>query len=82
MQQSYIENLEQYQSMVMDATNPSFGANLHEDEQEEQPNASAQGFYEMLVVARAPLWEGCSTLLELSTSIRLLNIKSNYNMPQ
>jgi len=37
--------------MVMDAAGPSFGANLHEDEQDEQSNASAQGFYEMLVAA-------------------------------
>ncbi|XP_052193828.1 chromatin-remodeling ATPase INO80-like [Diospyros lotus] len=51
--------------MVMDATGPSFGANLHEDEQEEQPNASTQGLYEMLAATQALLWEGCLTHLEL-----------------
>ena len=47
----------------------------------EQPNAKAQAFYDMLQAAQRPLWDGCGQT-ELSNAIRLMSIKSDYNMPQ
>ena len=54
----------------------------NEVEVSEQPNAEAQAFYDMLQTAQTPLWEGCSTQTELSNAVRLMSIKSDYNMPQ
>ena len=48
----------------------------------EQPNAEAQAFYNMLQAAQRPLWDGCSNQSELSNAVRLMSIKSDYNMPQ
>ena len=48
----------------------------------EQPNAEAQTFYNMLQAAQRPLWEGCCNQTELSNTVRLMSIKSYYSMPQ
>jgi len=39
-------------------------------------------FYNMVQAAQQSLYDGCSTHSELSAAVRLLSIKSNYNMPQ
>jgi len=39
-------------------------------------------FYNMVQPAQQPLYDNCSTHSELFTAVRLLNIKSNYNIPQ
>ena len=36
----------------------------------------------MLAATQAPLWKGCLTHSKLSSSVRLLSIKFDYNMPQ
>jgi len=36
----------------------------------------------MVQAAQQPLYNGCSTHSEPSAAVRLLSIKSNYNMPQ
>ena len=36
----------------------------------------------MVQAAQQPLYDGCSTYSELSAVVRLLSIKSDYNMPQ
>lgn len=79
--QSNIQNLDRYESMVMDAAGPSVDANTRECEPE-MPNAAAQQFYQMLDAAKTPLWEGCEDHSELSASVRLLSIKSDYNMSE
>ena len=48
----------------------------------EQPNVEAQAFYDILQATQRPLWDGCSNQTELSNVVRLMSIKSNYNMPE
>ena len=48
----------------------------------EQPNAEALEFYNMLQAVQRPLWDGCSNQTELSNAVKLMSIKSDYNMPQ
>ena len=50
--------------------------NLREDESSICP----EPFYNMVHAAQQPLYDGCSTHSELSTVVRLLSIKSDYNM--
>ena len=49
---------------------------------DEQPNASAQHFYDLLQAAQRPLWEGCTTHTELSVALKMLSIKTEYNIPR
>ena len=48
----------------------------------EQPNVEAQAFYNMLHAAHRLLWDGCSNQTELLNAIKLMSIKSDYNMSQ
>ncbi|RDY02996.1 hypothetical protein CR513_13475, partial [Mucuna pruriens] len=64
----------------MDNVEPSIGQ--HIENMEETPNPEAQNFFDMLVAAQTPLWEGCDNHFELSISLTTLSLKSNYNMPE
>ena len=44
-------------------------------------NGNAEAFYAMLYSAQQPLYEGSYTHNELSIAMRLLSIKSEYNIP-
>ena len=79
--QSNIQNLDRYESMVMDATGPLIEANIRENVQE-MPNVDTQQFYQMLATSKTPLWEGCEGHSELSATVRLLSIKAEYNMSE
>lgn len=46
---------------------------------EESPNIGASRFYKMLNSAQNPLWHGCE-YSELSVAVRMMSIKSEYNM--
>jgi len=46
----------------------------------EQPNAEAQTFYDILQAAQRPSWDGCTNQTELPNVIRLMSIKSYYSM--
>ena len=65
-----MDNVNSYRSMVMDALGPEF--NWHAggfDEmsfENEQPNAEAAKFYDLLNDADEPLWEGCKKHTKLS----------------
>ncbi len=55
-----------------------------EDEEEifeESPNKDAQDFYDLLIAANQPLYEGASES-KLSICVKLLACKSNWNVPQ
>ena len=47
---------------------------------EENHIPETKGFFEMLVAAQAPLWEGCDNHSKLSTSLKVLSLKSDCNM--
>ncbi|KAI3745705.1 hypothetical protein L6452_08111 [Arctium lappa] len=50
--------------------------------EEQDPNPSAQGFYNMLQAADEPLWDGCQKYSKLQAATRLLTWKSDCNVPE
>ncbi|KAK7279978.1 hypothetical protein RJT34_25040 [Clitoria ternatea] len=94
VQQSYYEvggNRDTYtnmEQMVMDHVGPSTGCMLEHDDQtgnedddvEEDPNLEVKRFYDWLVAAKTPLWDGCQSHTELSVSLAALSLKANYNL--
>ena len=64
--------------MVMDAGGPD----LDYDTIEESPNPIAKKLYEMLQAADQALWPRCEKHSQLSAVARLLNIKSEYHLPE
>ncbi|MEJ1821277.1 hypothetical protein, partial [Escherichia coli] len=67
-----------YQTMVMDAAGPQFNF----AEPEEEPNAEARKFYDMLDAVDKPLWPGCSNHSQLSVVARLLSWKAENNISE
>jgi len=55
---------------------------VHQEDEYEPPNPSAQHFYDKLNAAQRPLWPGCNNHTELSLALRMMSIKSDYNMSQ
>ncbi|GJU07079.1 transposon, En/Spm-like, transposase-associated domain protein, partial [Tanacetum coccineum] len=73
--------------MVMDAMVPtifnsaSFEPNSNLNPSNEQaPNPSTKGFYDMLAAAYEPLWDGCQNYSKLQIVLELLNWKSENNV--
>ncbi|KAK4421458.1 hypothetical protein Salat_2096400 [Sesamum alatum] len=69
-----------YRTMVMDAVGPELIPNSICDEQ--PPNPETQNFSDLLKDADEPLWDVCKNHTKLSAVAQLLNIKSEYNMPE
>nr|GMD82591.1 uncharacterized protein LOC109155276 isoform X1 [Ipomoea batatas] len=72
------EPLESYQQMVIDAA----GQNLIARNVGEEPNVEDKKFFDMLDAANRQLWSGCEKLTQLSAVARLLNIKTEYRLPE
>ncbi|XP_019171208.1 PREDICTED: uncharacterized protein LOC109166774 [Ipomoea nil] len=72
------ESLESYQQMVYDAAGP----NLIARNMREEPNVEDKKFFDMLDAADRQLWSGCEKLTQLSAVARLLNIKTEYRLPE
>nr|GMC49021.1 uncharacterized protein LOC109191868 [Ipomoea batatas] len=72
------EPLESYQQMVFDAA----GQNLIARNVGEEPNVEDKKFFDMLDAADRQLWSGCEKLTQLSAVARLLNIKTEYRLPE
>ncbi|XP_052193958.1 uncharacterized protein LOC127802254 [Diospyros lotus] len=91
-QDNFRDQFNPYEQMVMDAAGPSHapatmqGAFSESGYQsyniEEPPNENVKAFYEMLSAAQSPLYSGCDAESELSAAVRMLSIKSYYNMPE
>ncbi|XP_021713462.1 uncharacterized protein LOC110681616 [Chenopodium quinoa] len=71
--------LNEYREMVFDA----FGHNEdqgHSEEAEEEPNAQAKHFLDLLKASERPLYEG-SSLSVLQMAARITSLKCEYNLP-
>lgn len=72
--------------MVFDAAGPNFDWNYNEDEHfgsnYQEPNHDAHRLYKLLNDADEPLWNGCTRHSTVSAVSQLLNIKSEFNLPQ
>ena len=50
---------------------------------EEEPNAGAKRFYDILDAAKHPIYNGCKEgLSQFSLASRLMSLKTDYNLPQ
>jgi len=78
---SHINNdyYESYVDRVADMVDDVIMAN--QNVREEESSTCREPFYNMVQAAQQPLCDGCSTHSELSAAVRLLSIKSDYNMP-
>ena len=53
------------------------------DDEDEEPNIDSKKFYEMLDAANQPLYSGCREgLSKLSLAARMMNIKTDHNLPK
>ncbi|XP_019180260.1 PREDICTED: uncharacterized protein LOC109175457 [Ipomoea nil] len=68
--------------MIFDASGPSFFPLNAENYQDEEPHSSAQNFYDLLNAARQPLSMNVSEETELAYTLRMMNIKTTFNIPQ
>ncbi|XP_042379879.1 uncharacterized protein LOC121972257 [Zingiber officinale] len=66
--------------MVIDGMDQSFDWITISNEQ--PPNSEAQKFFDLLKDADEPLWNGCKNHTKLSAVTQLLNLKSEYNLPE
>ncbi|CAI9296941.1 unnamed protein product [Lactuca saligna] len=67
-----------YREMVMDAAGPDFMTRTLDEE----ANPEDKKFFDTLEAADRELWPGCKKATQLSVVARLLNIKSEYRIPE
>nr|GMD52718.1 uncharacterized protein LOC109156648 [Ipomoea batatas] len=72
------EPLESYQQMLFDITGP----NLIARNVGEEPNVEDKRLFNMLDATERQLCPGCEMLTRLSARARLLNIKTEYRLPE
>ena len=78
---SHINNdyYESYVDRMVGMANDVIMAN--QNLREEESSTCRESFYNMVQAAEQLVYDGCSTHSELSSMVRLLSIKSDYNMP-
>ena len=64
-----------YHRMVCDAAGPEFNP-------DEEPNAEARNFYDMIRAGDKPVYEGNSKHTQLSAAVRMLEIKCRHRCSQ
>ncbi|GAV57602.1 Transpos_assoc domain-containing protein [Cephalotus follicularis] len=67
--------------LVMDARGFDFDTGEHDETAYELPNPNAKKFYDLLMDADEPLWNGCKKHTKLSMMTRPMNVKSKYGIP-
>ena len=78
MIESESTNQTSYHTVVQEAAGPKF---IHEPI-EEEPNAEAQNFYNMIRAADKPVYKGNSNRSQLSIAVRMLKIKCRHKCSQ
>ncbi|KAL4588812.1 hypothetical protein LXL04_001707 [Taraxacum kok-saghyz] len=71
-----------YREMILDATYSDCVNGFMSRPIEEEPNTTDKKFFDMLKAADKELWSSCKKATQLSVVSRLLNIKSDYRMPE
>ena len=89
---NFRDQFNSYEHMVMDAVEPSNAPYIMQDagsgssyqtyNVDETSNENAQPFYDMLFTTQAPLYPNYEVESELSATVRMLNVKSDYNIPE
>jgi hypothetical protein len=76
------ENSNPYRNMVMDAMRMSEGNVRECPIVEEEPNADATRFFDLLRDSDDPLWDGCTNHSKLSAVAQVFTIKSNHGLSE
>ncbi|KAL9346455.1 hypothetical protein Peur_061308 [Populus x canadensis] len=76
------ENSNPYRNMVMDAMRMSEGNVRECPIIEEEPNADAARFFDLLRDSDEPLWDGCTNHSKLSAVAQVFTIKSDHGLSE
>jgi len=76
------DNTNPYKNMVMDAMRMNQGNVSQCPIIEEEPNADATRFFDLLKDSDEPLWDGCTNHSKLSTVAQVFTIKSDYGLSE
>jgi hypothetical protein len=76
------DNTNPYRNMVMDAMRMNQGNVSQCPIVEEEPNADAAGFFDLLKDSDEPLWDGCTNHSKLSAVAQVFTIKSDHEMSE
>jgi hypothetical protein len=76
------ENSNPYRNIVMDAMRMSEGNVRECPIIEEEPNADAARFFDMLKDSDEPLWDGCTNHSKLSAVAQVFTIKSDHGLSE
>jgi hypothetical protein len=76
------DNSNPYRNMVMDAMRMNQGNVSQCPIVEEEPNADAVGFFDLLKDSNEPLWDGCTNHSKLSVVAQVFTIKSNHGLSE
>jgi len=74
------DNSNPYRNMVMDAMKMSEGIVSECPIIEEEPNADAATFFDLLKYSDEPLWDGCTNHSKLSAVAQVFPIKSDHGL--
>lgn len=72
------DDLNNYEQMLMDVQGSGFNYNT----EPEEPNPTYAKFHKLLCASQSPLRDGCEDHSVLSIAVRLMSIKSDYNIPE
>jgi hypothetical protein len=76
------ENSNLYRNMVLDAMRMSEGNVSECPIAEEEPNANAARFFDLLKDSDEPLWDGCTNHSKLSAVAQVFTIKSDHGLSE
>ena len=82
--EDHVVDHDRMHDMITDAFRETTTVAVEVDNVEvEEPNLDAKRFYQMLEAANQPIYEGCREgLSKLSLAARMMNIKTDHNLPQ
>jgi len=76
------KNSNRYRNMVMDAMRMSEGNASEFPNIEEEPNADAARFFDLLKDSDEPLWDGCTNHSKLSAVAQVFTLKSDHGLSE
>jgi hypothetical protein len=76
------DNSNPYKNMVIDAMRMNQGNGSQCPIIEEEPNADATRFFDLLKDSDVPLWDGCMNHSKLSAIAQVFTIKSDHEMSE
>jgi len=76
------DNTNPYRNMVMDAMRMNQGNGSQCPIVEEEPNADAARFFDLLKDSDEPLWDGCTNHSKLSAIAQVFTIKSDHGLSE